>query len=216
MFVFSNLAISVDGKIATKSRVHFPIGTPTDRQMMQVLRKRSDAIMMGATTLRAYRGPLLVNGAKKQPINVVLSSKLEGISPRWRFFTEKSTRKILFVSKDAPEARVRLFQSVAEVIRIPSRTGLAKRIIRELSKRGVKRLLVEGGGQLMWDFIDPNCIDELYVTLTPRIIGGISAPSLVDGKGFEPARVINLKLKSLRRIGNELYLVYSKTTRRGP
>ncbi len=216
MFVFSNLAISVDGKIATRSRVHFPIGTPADREMMQVLRKRSDAIIMGATTLRAYRSPLLVKGAKKQPINIVLSSKLEGISPRWRFFKDSSTRKILFVSKDAPAYRVREFQDVAEVIRIPSRTGLAKRIIRELSKRGVKRLLVEGGGQLMWDFIEPNTIDELYVTLTPRIIGGAGAPSLVDGKGFEPPGVVNLKLKSLRRIGDELYLVYAKTTRRGP
>lgn len=216
MFVFSNLAISVDGKIATRSRVHFPIGTPFDRRMMQVLRKRSDAIIMGATTLRAYRAPLLVLGAKKQPINVVLSSKLEGISPRWKFFMDSRTRKILFVSKDAPETRVRQFQSVAEVIRLPSRTDLAKQIIRELSKRGVKRLLVEGGGQLMWDFIEPNGIDELYVTLTPRIIGGSGAPSLVDGKGFEPPRVVNLKLKSLRRIGDELYLVYKKTARRGP
>jgi 2,5-diamino-6-(ribosylamino)-4(3H)-pyrimidinone 5'-phosphate reductase len=88
--------------------------------------------------------------------------------------------------------------------------------VKKLEELGVKRLLVEGGGGLMWDFVKPNLIDELYVTLTPRILGGRDAPTLVDGAGFNPREVVNLKLKQCRRVGDELYLVYKKTSRRGP
>src|SRR4051812_39699086 len=97
MFVFSNLAISIDGKIATASREHFPLGTPADREQMQVLRRECDAVLMGATTLRAFQKPLLAEGASKQPLNVVLSSKLDGISPAWQFFTSPKIRRLLFV-----------------------------------------------------------------------------------------------------------------------
>src|SRR5436190_2244479 len=86
MFIFSNLATSLDGKIATADRSHFYLGTPADRLQMQVLRKKADAIVMGASTLRSFKGPLLIRGAKSHPLNVVVSSTLSGISPAWRFF----------------------------------------------------------------------------------------------------------------------------------
>ena len=67
----------------------------------------------------------------------------------------------------------------------------------------------------MWDFVQLNLINEYHVTLTPRVIGGTHAPTLVDGAGFTPARVVNLRLKSLRRVKDELYLVYVKRPHRG-
>ena len=93
MFIFSNLATSLDGKIATSNRGHFPLGTPADRKQMQVLRKKADAIIQGAGTLRAYRLPLLVSDSKRQPLNIVLSSKLEGCISKWGFFTSDKTKK---------------------------------------------------------------------------------------------------------------------------
>jgi riboflavin-specific deaminase-like protein len=218
MFIFSNLATSLDGKIATHSRGNFPLGTSEDHRMMGILRAKADAVIMGASTLRTFKGPLLVQGAKKHPINIVLSGTLAGFSPRWKFFTEAQTRKILFVGPDAPASRVREFEKVAVVCRLKTATAkmpMALQIVRQLEKLGIKKLLVEGGGGLMWDFAQLNLIDEYNVTLTPRVIGGIHAPTLVDGVGFTPHRVLNLKLKSLRRVKNELFLVYSKTARRG-
>ena len=58
-------------------------------------------------------------------------------------------------------------------------------------------------------------IDEYNVTVTPRILGGTEAPTLVDGKGFTPDDVLNLKLKDSRVVGNEIFLVYEKTEKRG-
>ena len=66
MLVFSNLATSLDGKIATPSRVLYPLGTAEDRRQMQRLRARSDVVVFGASSLRAYRQPCIVSGPLAQ------------------------------------------------------------------------------------------------------------------------------------------------------
>lgn len=213
MFIFSNLATTLDGKIAPQNRALFPLGTPADRKHMLVLRKRADAVFVGASTLRSHPLAMLSGTSGKQPWNVILSSRLDGMSPDWKFFTEPRTKKIIFVSHDAPETRIRKFSRVAEIHRlekITPRNPVAKQIVQSLSKLGVKKLLVEGGGSVMWDFIRSDLLDEINLTLTPRILGGTEAPTLVDGDGFTPEQVTNYKLKSCRRLKDELYLVYSK------
>jgi 2,5-diamino-6-(ribosylamino)-4(3H)-pyrimidinone 5'-phosphate reductase len=116
------------------------------------------------------------------------------------------------VGADAPAARLRQFESRCEIIQLAqprgARSSTAKQVIRALEQRGYRKLLVEGGGQVMWDFVKDNLIDEYHVTLTPKLIGGTKAPTLVDGPGFEPSKVLNLKLKKCVRAGDELYLTY--------
>jgi 5-amino-6-(5-phosphoribosylamino)uracil reductase len=68
----------------------------------------------------------------------------------------------------------------------------------------------------MWDFASQDLIDEYHVTITPRVLGGIQAPTLVDGPGLEPKQAVNLKLMQCRVESDELYLIYRKTGRRGP
>lgn len=218
-FVFSNLATSLDGKIATVSRVHFPLGTPADREQMQVLRRQCDAILMGATTLRAYKKFCSTRGATVQPANVIVSSRLEGISPSWDFFKNPKHRRILCVAPGAPASAIQKFSKTCEVIVLKKPTPknpTAVQLVDALAGRGFKRLLVEGGGGLMWDFASEDLIDEYHVTLTPRVLGGVKAPTLVDGEGLEPKEVVNLKLAQCRVLGDELYLIYRKTGRRGP
>lgn len=217
VFVFSNLAISLDGKIATKDRGIFLLGTPADRKQMQVLRKRSDVVVMGASTLRAHQKYCPIFGAKKQPANAIVSTSLEGVSPEWPFFSYKGGRRILFVTEAVSAEKLAQFSGSCEIIRLkPSgKSPLAALIIRELASRGMRRILVEGGGGLMWDFASQNLIDEYHVTVTPRILGGTEAPTLVDGPGFTPAESLNLKLVRARKLGDELYLTYRKTSKRG-
>jgi riboflavin-specific deaminase-like protein len=226
VFIFSNLATSLDGKIAPSNRAYYPLGTREDRRMMGVLRAQCDAVIVGAGTLRTFHEPMLVdvlgkaasvkNGRrKKQPVNIVVSSNLEGIVPSWSFFTNKQTRKILFVRPGISPKRINQFKPVAEIFVLEKKESSAVQIVRVLEKIGIRKLLVEGGGGLMWDFARPGLIDEFHVTLTPKILGGATAPTLVDGAGFTPKRVLNLKLKECRQFGDELFLVYKKTSKRG-
>lgn len=221
MFVFSNLATSLDGKIATRGREQFHLGTPADRKQMQVLRKKADVIVMGASTLRTHKAFCPVFGAKKQPANAIISSSLEGISPEWPFFKSSSYRRILFITQTLSPARRKAFEKTSEIIelRAPQKANqarpIAEQVLAALSDRGMTQILVEGGGGVMWDFASHNLIDEYHVTLTPRIIGGTESPTLVDGPGLLPKEVLNLKLTRCRRLGDELYLTYRKTNRRG-
>ncbi len=213
MFIFSNLAISLDGKIATANRIHFPLGTDYDRKQMQVLRRKCDAVLMGASTLRAFKRPCLVKNTKKQPVNVILSSKLKGISPDWPFFKDTHLKRILFVDSRISSKKLRDFKENSKIIRLKPETPkntTARQIIRVLEQFKIRCLLIEGGGGVMWDFVSQNLIDEYHVTLTPWLIGGGKSPTLVDGLGFFPDEVIGLKLKKCRRIGDELYLTYCR------
>ena len=220
MFVFSNLATSIDGKIATTSRAYFPLGTDEDRRQMQVLRRKSDIVLFGASTLRTYKGfcGLKDAPASRQPANAIVSSSLEGISAAWPFFRDPGKRRILFVTQMPSAARLRTFQRSSEVVLLEKPTSkkpVALQIVRALEDLGFKKLLVEGGGGIMWGFASQDLIDEYNVTITPRVVGGVGAPTLVDGPGLPPKGVVNLKLARCKRIGDELYLIYRKTGKRG-
>ena len=215
MFIFSNLATSLDGKIATVSRVMYPLGTPADRLQMDVLRRKCDAVLMGASTLRAYKKPLVVSRGP-QPLNVIVSSELEGISTRWPFFTDPRIKRLIFVGAGASKKKVAEYQKTCDVVILKKADSKnSQEMVVALKRRGIRRLLIEGGGGIMWDFVRQNLIDEFHVTLTPKIVGGRSAPTLVDGDGFDPRDVLNLRLLKSRKLGDELYLTYGKTTKRG-
>jgi 2,5-diamino-6-(ribosylamino)-4(3H)-pyrimidinone 5'-phosphate reductase len=105
------------------------------------------------------------------------------------------------------------FEKTSEIVPLKkptARLSTAVQVVRALEKRGFKKLLVEGGGAVMWDFVRENLIDEYHVTLTPWAIGGRDAPTLIDGEGFTAKNALKLRLKSCRRVGDELYLIYKK------
>lgn len=218
MFIFSNLAVSLDGKISTRKRGLHYLGTAYDRKHMQKLRLRADAILMGASTLKSFKEPCRVSASKKQPINVILSSQLHGVSASWPFFKDLKTQRILFVSHTADLNTLKKFELSSEIIQLkrPSRkNSIPSQIIQELSKKKVSSLLIEGGGGVMWTFVEQNEINEYHLTLTPHLIGGKEAPSLVEGAGLLPQNVLNLRLHSHQVVQNEIYLIYKRTLKRG-
>lgn len=217
MFIFSNLAMTLDGKIATKERSFFPLGTPEDRRQMLVLRQQCDAVLIGASTFRCFKKPSRTFKDSRQPINIIVSSTLEGISPQWEFFRTKNLTRILFVSEKISKKKIDLFKKTCEIYVLKKgtvRNPIALQIIRILENKGIRRLLVEGGGGIMWDFVSQDLIDEFHVTLTPKIVGGDTAPTLVDGKGFRTQEILSLKLRQCRVVGDEIYLIYSRPPRK--
>ena len=84
-----------------------------------------------------------------------------------------------------------------------------KKLLIALRKQGIKKILIEGGGETNWSFVKENLVDEVIITVTPYLVGGISATTLVDGDGFSTvAKSTKLKLKSVRRMNNEIILHY--------
>ena len=84
-----------------------------------------------------------------------------------------------------------------------------KKLLGTLKKKGIKNILVEGGGITNWAFVKENLVDEVIITITPYLVGGISATTLVDGDGFPNiVKAIRLKLKNVRKMKNEVILHY--------
>jgi 2,5-diamino-6-(ribosylamino)-4(3H)-pyrimidinone 5'-phosphate reductase len=218
-WILSNLAISIDGKIAPARGPFVSLGTPEDRREMLRVRAVSDAILMGAETLRVFQRPLRAGSAGRgpasQPLNIILSSTLEGVDPSWPFFRAKDITRVLFVSESLSARRLAAFSKNSTVIVLKSAPNPAREVVSILSERyRVRRLLVEGGGGVMALFHEAGLLDELRVTLTPWLLGGKTAPTLVDGKGLPFYEAPNYHLEKCRRVGDELYLTYIKKGKR--
>lgn len=212
--VFSNLATSIDGKIATVSREFFPLGSQQDLQTMLKIRNHAEVVLMGAATVRSYRKPCL-SKSKKKIVNAIVSRRLDGMDPNWPFFKSDSIRRILFVTERVSRSVARKFEDRSEIVRIDASLGLAKEILKQFDRRSLSKILVEGGGELMWEFAKEDLIDRYHLTLTPRVLGGVEAPGLVAGSGLSPALTVNLRLKSVKKAKSELFLVYESIRKRG-
>jgi riboflavin-specific deaminase-like protein len=211
------MAISLDGRISTRRREQITLGSRHDRHLMDVLRSRADAVIVGAGTVRHDGFPVLVrdrtvrrkrtaSGLPPHPVNVVLSRALDMPLAR-AIFKRDDTRRIVYTTRLATQARVKRFGRVAEVVVLRGKSISPTTVLRDLRRRGIKRVLLEGGGELHFAFAKERVVDEVYVTLTPRLIGG-DAPSLLDGTGFLKDDHPELELVSTRRVGDELFLRY--------
>jgi riboflavin-specific deaminase-like protein len=214
-----NMAMSLDGKISTFRREHLTLGTGHDRRLMDELRARVDAVVVGSGTVKWDGFPVLVRykdledkrksqGLPPHPINVTMSRGLDFPTTR-EFFQNPDTRKIVFTTAAAPDRRVKLFSRYAEIVVLPGKNLSPTRVLDHLHKRKIRKVLLEGGGELHFAFARADAVDDIYITVTPRLIGGATAPTTLDGKGFLAAGQIGLKLVSHRQVGDELFLKYT-------
>jgi len=213
---FLNVAMSLDGKIASVRREFPRFPSRADRRMMDRIRARADAVLVGAGTLRAADFPLRVrsaslkrqrrlSGRPEQPLNVLLSASL-AVPLDGRFFSATDTRRLVVTTLEAPRHRVRAAARTAEVLVLGPRTIAPRRLARELRSRGIRQLLLEGGGATNFRFFQEGLVDEVFLTLCPVVIGGAASPTPVDGAGFTPEHFIRLRMISCRRQGEEVFL----------
>ena len=222
---FLNVAVSLDGKIASTSREMPAFPSRADRRMMDRIRARADAILIGAGTLRAADFPLRIRsralcrkrreeGRPEQPLNVLLSSSLR-VPLAGRFFSAPDVRRLVVTSRSAPVSRDpgKLWPEGTRLgrARVPLR-----RLVEELRSRGVRQLLLEGGGETNFGFLREGLLDEIYLTLCPVVIGGRTSPTPVDGAGFPPGHFRRYRLVALTRGREEIFLHYRAGRRKDP
>ena len=213
--VILSAAISIDGKIATKTG-DSRLSSKKDLIRLHRLRSKVDAILIGTNTLHRDDPLLTVRHVKgKNPIRIILDSNGTIPSDSKILKTARQTPTILVVSKSiSPTNLQRLQKFPIEIIVAGTRDVNLRLLLKKLASKKIKILMVEGGGTVNWNFIKNNLYDKLVVTISPRIIGGRDSVSLVQGPGF--AKVADspaLYLEKTRRIGDFLVLYYSKSGR---
>ena len=215
-FVYANLAVTLDGKIASFDREDFSLGSKADRLEMDRLRAKADVVIWGGETLRTARHPARVReeslvrerverGLPPHPANALITKS--GIFPdKLPWFEADEVERFIFT---APEGASRLQaarEAVAEIVVLDEADSLAGQVLGHLGEQGMKNVLLEGGGSLVWEFA--RHIDEFHVTLTPWLAGGSDAPTLMDGPGFRSGEFLGLTLEEVRREGDEIFLRY--------
>jgi riboflavin-specific deaminase-like protein len=220
-FVYLNVATTADGKLAPANRHFVPFASKRDQELLLELRARADAVMSGARTVgpmpvnlgpgpAKYRRMRLSRGLPEYNLRVVVSGS-GNLNPRAEIFRHRFSPIIILVTRRAPESNLRRLREVADEVKAFGDKKLNfTEALRWLRKKwGVKQLLCEGGGEVNAGLFQEGLVDEVYHTLCPIVFGGRNAPTMADGDGFPNlARAARLRLKSLKRVGDELFLVW--------
>ena len=219
MHVHVNAAESVDGKLSTREREQVAISGPADFDRMDELRAGVDGVLVGVGTVLADDPGLTVknderrerrerDGAPPNPARVVADSRAR--TPPDAELLDDAAATYVLVSEDAAEADVAALSAAgATVITTGSgRVDLTAAFDR-LKEYGVERLLVEGGGELIFSLFEADLVDRLTVYVGSVVIGGRDAPTLADGEGFtDPDSFPELSLTDVERVDDGVVLAY--------
>jgi riboflavin-specific deaminase-like protein len=220
-FVFVNMAMTADGKIATANRAVATFGSPRDHEHLLELRATADAVMAGAATVNAapinlgpgaakFRRRRLKHGLAEFNLRVIVSGS-GSINPGAEVFKHRFSPVIILTTARISKINLRKLRAMAEEVKICGKTEINFRAaLRWLwTKWRVRRLLCEGGGELNDALFRAGLVDEINLTLCPLIFGGRNAPTIADGIGFQKlAQAEEFKIQSIKRFEGELFTVF--------
>ena len=208
-YVILSAAISIDGKIATRTGKS-NLSSRKDLIRVHDLRKSVDAVLVGKNTINVDNPLLTVRYVKgKNPIRIILdpAGKLSVKSNVIK--TAQQTPTILVVSENVSKDVIEKFiLKGVQVIKCGKKKINIQKLLKILGKKGIKRIIVEGGGTTNWYFFKEKMVDEIIITVTPYVLGGSTAISLVEGVGFGKISK-SFKLKKIKKIQNEVVLHYT-------
>lgn len=179
-YVGMKVAMSLDGKIATKSGESKWITSPESRNFVHNLRDTYDAVLVGINTVIAD-DPML-KGKIKEPARIILDSKLR-IPLRANVLRDSNV--IIATTAAAEKSKLNRLKKRGVILKIfPSRIELTP-LLHFLGKRGISSILVEGGSEVFGSFTDKRLVDHFYWFVALKVIGGRGAMTAVSGKGIE-------------------------------
>ncbi len=193
-FVVVNVAMSADGKLSTMERRQIKISGAQDFARVDRLKAGSDAVMVGIGTVLADDPSLTVKGEEcrrdrinrglcEHPVRIVVDSGARIPLGASVLHKGEGLRIIAVSAKADPEKVAALKQSAAVIVAGDEKVDLPA-LMDELGRMGIRRVMVEGGGELIAGLIRAGLVDEIYTFIGNLVIGGRSAPTLVDGEGF--------------------------------
>lgn len=201
-YVFINMVSTIDGKILTGERDEpvMDLGSKVDHATMRQIEASADAVLIGAGSLRATPGLWY----DSRLIRIVLTGSGEV------FYKPDGTLRRFFA--DAPE---RAFVACDRPLDLPAGVrqlpGEVTRLLKELrTKLGIERLLCEGGSEINALLFRARVVDELFLTLAPKIKLGRDVPTIADGQPLTRAEVETWNLVSANSKGSELFLRYRR------
>lgn len=181
-----NVVSTLDGA-SSSGGVSAPLGNDGDRRLFALLRRHADVVLVGAGTVRAegYAGDLLdpagrnwrlASGAAAHPALAVISGSLD-LDPAGPLFTRSPVRPLILTGAGAPSHRHAALEEVADVVVCGDQDAGGQDVeaglcVEALARRGLRRILCEGGPRVLGAFAAGDAVDELCLSLSPLLTGG--------------------------------------------
>ncbi len=215
-YVRFNFVAAADGA-ATSGGLSAGLGNDGDKRIFDVLRRLADVVLVGAGTIRAegYGGALVDEDAQSwrtahqlqaHPAVAVISGSLD-LDPASGFFRDAPVRPLVLTCEAAPAGRRAALERVADVVTCGVATVEAPVVLAELGRRGLLRILSEGGPAVLGGFIRSGSVDELCLSISPLLVGG-DGPRI--SVGDSPGEAAALELASLLTEDSALYALYRR------
>jgi riboflavin-specific deaminase-like protein len=215
------MSMTADGKIATANRAIESFGSPHDQHHLLEVRATADAVICGSRTVSGTNydlgpgGPLfqrrrLRRSLAESNLRILVSGQAR-LDPSTALFQNTSSPTLVLVTHSAPKRRVRALRAVATQVAAfgDQQLDLPAALHWIHQQWGVRRLVCEGGATLNDALFQARLVDELHLTTCPFIFGGRLAPTLAEGFGAPSlSQATRLRLLRLRRVQNEVFLVY--------
>lgn len=208
-FVAIKMAMSADGKTATRTGDSKWISGPLARRLVHRMRSEFDAVMVGAGTVIRDNPELTSHGIGRDPYRVIVDGRLR-IPLGANVLQNADGKTMVAVGGTAPENKIKKLKRRGVVV---FRCGKAevdmRRLVLGLGAMGMKRILIEGGSELNAKALEAGIVDRLYLFIAPKIIGGRNAKGAVGGKGIgKISEAPALGGMRVRRLGPDLLLEF--------
>jgi 2,5-diamino-6-(ribosylamino)-4(3H)-pyrimidinone 5'-phosphate reductase len=204
--------MSIDGKISTR-RNDSSFSSRKDWIRVHKLRSSVDGIVVGISTVLEDNPMLNVRyySKGKDPVRIIIDSKARIPLNSRIIKSSKKIQTIVGTTRNAPIRKINALKKVGvQVLFSGKRKVNIKSLFQQLENLGLKRILVEGGGEINWSVLKIGLANELIVTISPVVVGGRNAKTLVEGEGI--SNITNgIKLKLTRTLinnKNEIVLSY--------
>lgn len=220
-YVLLSCAVSLDGYLDDTRPDRLLLSNDEDLDQVDAVRAGCDAILVGAGTVRADDPRLLVRSAARRAARVqrgttespvkVTVTRTGDLDPAARFFTAGEVPRLVYAPADrVPALRDRL-GAAADVLALPAAADPLPALLADLRRRGVERLLVEGGGEVLTWFLTGGYVDELRLAIAPFLVGDRTAPRFVRDGRFPWTPDRPARLASVDRLGDVAVLRYLAT-----
>jgi len=213
LYVILNAAMSIDGKISTRNN-DSSISSKMDFVRVHKLRSSVDGIVIGISTVLKDNPMLNVryftNGTKN-PTRIIIDSNARIPLDSRIIKSSKKIQTIIAVTHNASSKKVKEIENKGARVLVTGNGKVSiRKLFQKLERMGLRKILVEGGGEINWSVIKLGIINELIVTISPLVIGGRDAKTLVEGEGFANiSDGIKLKLSNtIIQNNNEIVLFY--------
>jgi 5-amino-6-(5-phosphoribosylamino)uracil reductase len=216
--------MSLDGYLAGATRRRLLLSNDADFDRVDEVRAGCDAILVGAATVRKDNPRLMVRtparrdarvsrGLAPSPVKVTLTCRAE-LDPAAKFFTDGDVERLVYCASSAVDAARRALVGRATVIDGGQPVDLPW-MAQDLFGRGVRRLMVEGGGTVHTQFLTADLADELNLVIAPFFVGDHRARRFVDDGRFPFNPEHRATLAEVRQLGDVVLLRYALSDRFG-